>query len=123
MLPARHRLRRHRDFQAALARSPDRYRGSGRFVALSLTTGATASAGPAGSVRAGFIVSKAVGPAVVRNRVKRRLRALVRDRLAQLPSGSDLVVRAAPPAAAASGAELAGDLDAALQRLLGRTRP
>ena len=54
------------------------------------------------SARAGFVVSKAVGNAVVRNRVRRRLRHLVRERLGELPAGSILVVRALPAAADAS---------------------
>jgi len=70
-------------------------------------------------VRAGFVVSKAVGGAVVRNKVKRRLRHLMRDRIAQLPPGSLVVVRALPGAGGADQAQLARDLDAALQRLLG----
>jgi len=70
-------------------------------------------------VRAGFVVSKAVGGAVVRNKVKRRLRHLMRDRIAQLPPGSLVVVRALPGAGDADQAQLARDLDAALQRLLG----
>jgi ribonuclease P protein component len=64
-------------------------------------------------------VSKAVGGAVVRNKVKRRLRHLIRDRLAELPPGSLVVVRALPGAGDADYAQLAQDLDAALQRLLG----
>src|SRR5258708_6531785 len=74
-----------------------------------------------GPSRAGFVVSKAVGPAVTRNRVKRRLRHLVADRLDLLPDGALLVVRALPPAAAAPAGELARDLDSALGRL-GRYR-
>ena len=70
-----------------------------------------------GPARAGFVVNKAVGPAVVRNRVKRRLRHLVAARLDRLPEGAVLVVRALPPAAAASGEDLARDLDSALGRL------
>ncbi|MFE4020889.1 ribonuclease P protein component, partial [Streptomyces sp. NPDC059101] len=69
--------------------------------------------------RAGFVVSKAVGVAVVRNKVKRRLRHLVRDRLDRLPAGSLVVVRALPGAGAAEYDQLARDLDAALERLLG----
>ncbi|MBE1486114.1 ribonuclease P protein component [Plantactinospora soyae] len=65
-------------------------------------------------VRAGFVVSKAVGGAVIRNRVRRRLRHLVRERLAGLPAGTTLVVRALPDAAEASYARLGADLDAAL---------
>ncbi len=70
-----------------------------------------------GPARAGFVVSKAVGSAVVRNRVKRRLRHLVAQRLDRLPRGAVLVVRALPPAAAAAAADLARDLDSALARL------
>lgn len=50
-------------------------------------------------VRVGFVVSKAVGNAVTRNVVKRRLRHLVADRLPATPPGMDIVVRALPPAA------------------------
>jgi ribonuclease P protein component len=64
--------------------------------------------------RAGFVVSKAVGNAVVRNKVRRRLRHLVSERLAGLPAGSMLVVRAQPAAAGTPTAGLAADLDAAL---------
>ncbi|MBP2583424.1 ribonuclease P protein component [Streptomyces sp. PvR006] len=64
-------------------------------------------------------MSKAVGGAVVRNQVKRRLRHLVRDRLTELPPGSLVVVRALPGAGDAEHAQLSRDLDAALQRLLG----
>lgn len=70
--------------------------------------------------RVGFIVSRAVGSAVVRNRVKRRLRELMRGRLAALPEGCLLVVRAHPAAAGARQADLAADLDLALGRLLRR---
>jgi len=64
--------------------------------------------------RAGFVVSKAVGNAVVRHRVARRLRHLVADRISGLAPGTSLVVRALPPSADASSAELARDLDSAL---------
>jgi ribonuclease P protein component len=67
-------------------------------------------------------VSKAVGGAVVRNKVKRRLRHLMRDRVALLPPGSLVVVRALPAAGDADHEELGRDLDAALQRLLGVAR-
>jgi ribonuclease P protein component len=74
--------------------------------------------------RVGFVVSRSVGPAVVRNRVRRRLRHLMRERLSAVPTGSLLVVRAAPAAALASNAGLAADLDGALHTLRspGRSR-
>jgi ribonuclease P protein component len=66
------------------------------------------------AVRAGVVVSKAIGGAVERNRVARRLRPLIRARLAGLPAGARLVVRALPPAGTARSRELGADLDAAL---------
>ncbi len=56
--------------------------------------------------RVGFVVSKAVGNAVVRNRTKRRLRASVASRLDGIPEGLDVVIRANPAAAGASWDEL-----------------
>jgi ribonuclease P protein component len=64
----------------------------------------------------GFVVSKAVGGAVVRNRTRRRLRALMAARLTRLPAGADVVVRANPAAADATSAQLAHDLDRLLER-------
>jgi ribonuclease P protein component len=68
--------------------------------------------------RIGFVVSRAVGNAVTRNRVKRRLRELVRDLVEPLPNGSLLVVRALPPSAGATYAELRGDLARCLTRVI-----
>jgi hypothetical protein len=69
------------------------------------------------------VVGRAVGNSVVRHRTVRQLRHLVRDRLDRLPTGSMLVVRALPPAAAADSAALGRDLDAALTRLLPTATP
>jgi ribonuclease P protein component len=48
--------------------------------------------------RFGFIVSKAVGGAVTRNLVKRRLRSIAREILKNHPTGFDAVIRALPEA-------------------------
>jgi ribonuclease P protein component len=55
-------------------------------------------AGPQGP-RVGFVVSGALGNAVTRNRVKRRLRHLAAAHLADTPELTDIVVRALPRAA------------------------
>ncbi|WP_344495927.1 ribonuclease P protein component [Streptomyces enissocaesilis] len=120
MLPTENRLRRREDFATAVRRG--RRAGRPLLVVHLRSSGATDPHAPGESVpqpRAGFVVSKAVGNAVVRNVVKRRLRHLVRDRLSELPPGSLVVVRALPGAGDADHAQLARDLDAALQRLLG----
>jgi ribonuclease P protein component len=70
--------------------------------------------------RVGFVVSKAVGSAVVRNTVRRRLRHLVRGYLGSLPGGSLLIVRAGPRAATACQADLAADLGLVIGALLRR---
>jgi ribonuclease P protein component len=73
---------------------------------------------PAASPRVGLVVGRAVGNAVQRNQVKRRLRHLLRERLPGLPGGTQLVVRALAPAGSSPSAALATDLDTALARAL-----
>ncbi|MCW2790350.1 MAG: rnpA [Aeromicrobium sp.] len=72
--------------------------------------------GTGGHTSVGFVVSKGVGSAVDRNRVKRQLRHLMRERVDALPTGSRVVVRALPAANGAGSATLAEHLDAALSR-------
>ena len=108
MLAAAQRLRRSADFAAAIRGGRRAGRGT-LVVHLLVDEPAFAS-----TARAGFVVSKAVGNAVVRNKVQRRLRHLVRPLLSELPAGASLVVRALPPAAGATFATLATDLEGAL---------
>ena len=76
-------------------------------------------AAPGRSVpQVGFIVTRSVGGAVVRNTVRRRLRHLIHDRLDRLPAGARVVVRVNPAAAGRTSASLAADLDQALGRAL-----
>jgi ribonuclease P protein component len=118
VLPQQSRIRRPEDFRRVL-RTGRRAGGSvvaGHLLLVS-SEGPVRSGDPA---KVGFVVSRAVGSAVVRNRVKRRLRELMRGRIARLPGGCLLVVRAHPAAAGASQADLAADLDLVLGRLLRR---
>lgn len=68
----------------------------------------------------GFVVSKAIGNAVQRNIVKRRLRAAAATQVAGLPPRARAVVRALPAASKASYADLAGDLASCLTRAVAR---
>jgi ribonuclease P protein component len=76
--------------------------------------------------RIGFIVSKGVGNAVVRNLVKRRLREAGAASLREYGTGFAIVVRALPASASASWDQLLADYNAALEatmtRLAGRPR-
>jgi ribonuclease P protein component len=67
-----------------------------------------------GDRRIGFVVSRAVGGAVVRNKVRRRLRGLVMEMVDTLPVDAAVVVRANPVAADAGYAELRRDVVSAL---------
>ena len=88
-----HRLRKHADYQRAYARSR---KGSTRQITYFFATrdGAGAPA-PAGAVvmpvegpRVGLTVPKAVGKAHERNRIKRRMRAIIRAELGLLEGGA-----------------------------------
>jgi ribonuclease P protein component len=111
MLPSRHRMRRRADFTLAVRRG----RRVGRpHVVVHLFRRDDIDVLP----QVGFIVGRVVGGAVVRNKVRRRLRHLAREHVARLPRGSLLVVRANPSAGVARQEELAREFDSALRRLL-----
>lgn len=116
MLPAEHRLTSADHFRLAVRRGS---RAGGVVLAVHLMRPNVDKA-TSQPTRVGFVVAKSVGPAVVRNRVKRRLRHLMRDRLAVVPDGSLLVVRALPEAGRAGFGELQDDLDRCLERVLGQ---
>ena len=106
-------MRRRADFEAATKR--------GSRIGRSLVSGhLLIEPGSGEPARVGFVVSRAVGSAVVRNRARRRLRHLARGYLDALPGGSLLVVRAGPRAATACQADLAADLDLVIRGLLRR---
>lgn len=69
-----------------------------------------------GPARFGFIVSRQVGGAVVRNTIRRRLKALCFESLGVIAPGHDIVIRALPSAASASYADLRTDVEKCLAR-------
>lgn len=66
--------------------------------------------------RFGFSISKRIGNAVTRNRIKRRLREIMRLRMGEIKTGWDVVLIARRPIRDASYHEM----DVACARLLGR---
>lgn len=117
MLPSAHRLSDGASFREAVRTGR---RSGTRTVVVHLAVPEAAASQDAAvdgqPVRVGFVVSKAVGNAVVRNRVKRRLRHLAREHVSSLPGSAVLVVRALPASATATYAELARDLARGLSR-------
>ncbi|GAA2189323.1 MULTISPECIES: ribonuclease P protein component [Leucobacter] len=72
---------------------------------------------PEDAARFGFIISKAVGNAVTRNLVRRRMKSIVEQRLRNGATGVDVVFRALPAAADAPFAELEREINRALDRV------
>ena len=105
MLARTHRLRRRGDFA-------DTVRHGHRAVRGPIVVHLHAAGQP--PTKAGFVVPRTVGSAVIRNTVKRRLRHLVAERLSDLPAGSAIVVRALPGAAQLPYTQLRADLAAAI---------
>ncbi len=113
MLSARHRLRNSTDIRRTLRG----HRAGGHLVVVHGVRRRERVGLPA---RVGFVVSRALGGAVVRNRVKRRLRAHVASTLDHVPHGVDVMVRANPGAACAQFDQLAAEYDRLLGRVLAR---
>jgi ribonuclease P protein component len=105
----RHRLSRSRDFDAVYRRGRS---VSTRFLVLYWFA---RDDGEDAGARLGLAVPKAVGTAVARNRIKRRLREAFRARLSELPGDRDYVLVARPGLAEAAEARgfdwLAGRVD------------
>lgn len=101
------RLLRSREFEYVLRHG--RRTTAAQFVVLR----APSQASPPAS-RLGITVSKRVGNAVVRNRVKRRVREWFRRRRAQLGTATDLVVIGRPGAGALGNRETWQLLDGAI---------
>lgn len=68
-------------------------------------------------VRFGFIVSKQVGTAVVRNRVRRRLKAVCLGLIDSVAPGAQVVIRALPESADAPFDALLVDVRGCLRRV------
>lgn len=109
MLTDAHRIRSGEDFKRVF-KAGVRVR-SDHLMAHSLRDTDDAHAS-----RVGFIVSKAVGNAVVRNRTKRRLREIMRARLSRLGDGQMFVIRALPGAGEADFSVLAEEVDSLLAK-------
>ncbi len=80
-----------------------------------------------GNPRLGLSVSKKVGNAVVRNKVRRRMKEIFHASMEYMegsPSGSlDFVVSARPASAGATFQDLEREFSVALRKLEGRVRP
>ncbi|PRQ11099.1 ribonuclease P protein component [Corynebacterium sp. 13CS0277] len=126
MLPAHLKLRSSQDFKTTMRRG--RAARSRTLMVHVLVPGLSAHARDTvptlvpRAPRFGLVVSKAVGNAVARHATSRRLRHCLAALAATgvLPPGSQVVIRAFPPSATATSAELAADLERAVAKALAR---
>lgn len=114
MLPARYRMTRSAEFSNTVSRG---VRSAQPCLVVHLASDNADLTGP----RIGLVVSKAVGNAVVRHRVSRRLRHVAYPVLDGLSPDQRLVIRALPPAAGASSAVLTEQLTNAVRRARARS--
>ncbi len=85
----RHRLSRSRDFDAV-------YRHGRSVSTRFLVLYSFERTEQVGDPRLGLAVPKAVGGATVRNRVKRQLKEIWRERIERVPAGRDYVIVVRP---------------------------
>lgn len=114
------RLRSSADFQRV--RRAGRRR-QGRYMTLIFSRADLPDGATVAPPRVGFSVNKRVGDAVLRNRVKRRLREAVRRQLWNVAPGWDMILIARPEAAGAPYTVLRDEVGALLiqARLLRET--
>jgi ribonuclease P protein component len=115
VLPEQHRLHQSSDFQATVRRG--RRTGRHDIVVHLRFRGDENSLVSSGHPRFGLVVSKAVGPAVTRHRVARRLRHICSSVLPVVSKDVDVVLRALPGAAVATSSDLERQVVSSLRRL------
>ncbi|RZT59667.1 ribonuclease P protein component [Microcella alkaliphila] len=108
MLARAHRVRSGSDFRETMRR--------GRKTATPTAVVYARSGEETAPARFGIIVSKAVGGAVVRNRIKRRVRAICANVAPSIPAGTAVVIRMLPAAAEVTWDTLREQLTTTIRR-------
>jgi ribonuclease P protein component len=90
-IPREHRLRKHSEFEVVY-NSGRRHFSTALTAFYLLRTGDPQAIAPQSGPRVGLTVGRQMGNAVVRNRVKRRMRAAVEHNLERLTSAVDIVI-------------------------------
>ncbi len=109
------RLRRHADYGVVYGASRKLQSTSLSFFYLLHPDAETPRAS-----RFGITVPRALGPAVLRNRIKRRLRVVARAAHALLPSGIDVILHPRPIVATMPFPELEHEMNAIFRTITAR---
>jgi ribonuclease P protein component len=116
--PRSARLLRHADFERVYAEGRRHFAAHMTVFYLPRTDG--------GAMRVGFTVSKALGGAVARNRMKRRLREAVRLHWPEMSVAMDVVINPKKSLLAAEFAQIENEISRAfevIQKPPGRRKP
>jgi ribonuclease P protein component len=106
--PKTSRLLKHADFDLVYQNGKRQF--SGHMTVFSLRRAA-------GAPRVGFTVGRVLGNAVVRNRIKRRLREAVRRNLPALPGPVDLVINPKKSVLTLEFAQLESEIAKAFEKI------
>jgi ribonuclease P protein component len=113
--PRELRLRKRREF--LLVQGRGRRIGGQHFQFFVLRRGETATSPVAAAARFGITVTRKVGNAVIRNRIKRIVREGFRHTARLFPAGADVVVLARGGATSAAAADVRAELVGLARRL------
>ena len=108
MLARAHRVTAADDFRTTVRR--------GRRTTTDVAIVHRRAAVTAGPPRFGIVVSKKVGGAVVRNRLRRRVRAICAENISTMEQGDVVVIRMLPAAAEAGWDTLRSQISSGLRR-------
>jgi len=113
------RLLKHADFEKVYKTGRRHFSGN---MTVFYVRRAESSAGAGGAVdssvpRVGFTVGRILGSAVVRNRIRRRVREAVRQHLFRLTAPVDVVINPKKSALTATFTELAGEVERAFAKI------
>lgn len=120
MLPNQHKLTNSEEFKKTIRKGK---RAGRDTVVVHLRTGVFDDTNPnvnLGGPRCGLVVSKAVGNAVTRHAVSRKLRHIFLELSNEIPADYRVVIRALPPAADATSKELREDVRRSFDKALKR---
>lgn len=117
-MPARqHRVTRGDDYRR-IVRTGNRVGGA--FCITYAVSHSHDTEHPGDPARFGYIISKSVGNAVVRNLIRRRMKSVTEEMIHNGIADVDIVFRAIPAAATASFAELKQEMHTSISRLQNR---